>query len=135
MKKPVKVLLIVSTVIILLFASGIALISSSEKKLNAIAEMMIEDVDMSAVSDGTYKGEYHVFPISAKVLITVKDHTIIKIDLIKHITGQGGAADAIPGKVVEAQSLRVDAVSGATYSSKVILLAIRDALTSPPSAE
>lgn len=30
--------------------------------------------------------------------------------------------------VVEAQSLQVDAVSGATYSSKVILKAIEDAL-------
>ncbi|GAI95081.1 unnamed protein product, partial [marine sediment metagenome] len=31
-------------------------------------------------------------------------------------------------KVVEAQTLQVDAVSGATYSSKVILKAIENAL-------
>jgi uncharacterized protein with FMN-binding domain len=31
--------------------------------------------------------------------------------------------------VIEAQSLQVDAASGATYSSKVILLAIGDALS------
>lgn len=39
--------------------------------------------------------------------------------------GQGSGADVIPLRVVEAQSLNVDIVSGATYSSKIILLAIK----------
>jgi uncharacterized protein with FMN-binding domain len=66
--------------------------------------------------------------VIVKVDVTVRDHVITAIDLVQHTNGQGGAAAEMPGKVVEAQSLLVDAVSTATYSSKVILLAIRDAL-------
>jgi uncharacterized protein with FMN-binding domain len=47
---------------------------------------------------------------------------------LEHRNGQGEAAEVIPQMVVDAQSLQVDAISGATFSSKVILLAIEDAL-------
>ena len=43
------------------------------------------------------------------------------------------AAKAIPGRVLEAQGLGVDLVSGASYSSKVILKAVEDALAQAPS--
>ncbi len=39
-----------------------------------------------------------------------------------------GKAEKIPDKVLEEQSLQVDIVSGATFSSKVILKAVEDAL-------
>jgi uncharacterized protein with FMN-binding domain len=61
-------------------------------------------------------------------MVTVKNHTIKKIELLKHKNGQGQGAEIIPDKVMEVQSLKVDSVSGATYSSKVILKAIQDAL-------
>ena len=57
-----------------------------------------------------------------------RKHMIKEIELKKHDNGQGFPAEIIPGKVVEAQSLEVDIVSGATYSSKVILKAIENAL-------
>jgi len=129
MRKSIKVLLIILLVIAVLIATGAIFMSTATKNLNALAEMKISDVDLSAVADGTYEGEYSAFPVIAEVSVTVKDHKITRIDLIKHFNGQGSAAEAIPGKVVEAQSLQVDAISGATHSSKVILLAIRDALT------
>ncbi|MBE0600950.1 MAG: FMN-binding protein, partial [Firmicutes bacterium] len=77
---------------------------------------------------GTYTGAYSAFPVSAEVAVTVQDHQIAAIDLVRHNNGQGGAAEAIPQMVVDAQSIQVDTVTGATFSSKVILLAIRDAL-------
>lgn len=128
MKKPIKVLLIVLACMVLLVAAGVVFMSLSTQKLNAITQMKIDDVDLSVIANGTYEGEYSAFPITAKVSVTVRDHEIVRIDLLKHFNGQGGAADAIPEKVVKAQSLQVDAVSGATYSSKVILLAIQNAL-------
>lgn len=130
MKKPVKILLVVLAVFILLAAAGAILISASTKKLNALAQMRIEDVDLTTVPDGSYTGEHSVFPVSVKVSVTVKDHHITAIDLIKHFNGQGGAAEVIPENIVKAQTLQVDSISGATYSSKVILLAIQDALLS-----
>jgi uncharacterized protein with FMN-binding domain len=47
---------------------------------------------------------------------------------VKHVNGQGKPAEVITEKVIETQSLQVDVVSGATYSSKVILKAIENAL-------
>jgi uncharacterized protein with FMN-binding domain len=135
MRKWIKVLLIISAVVIVLVAAGTIFMSSAEKKLEALARTQVDDVDLSAITDGTYEGRYSAFPIQVVVSVTVTDHRIAKIDLIKHFNGQGGAANVIPEKVVEAQSLQVDAISGATYSSKVILLAIRDALTNPLSTK
>jgi len=47
--------------------------------------------------------------------------------IIEHFNGRGEKAEAIIPRVIEAQSLDVDVVSGATGSSKAILKAIEDA--------
>ena len=101
-----------------------------EANLNQLAESPILDVDISKLADGVYTGNYHVFPVTAEVKVTIQDHKIAGIELTKHINGRGAKAEIILSKVVEAQSLTVDAVSGATYSSKVILKAIENALSS-----
>lgn len=128
MKKRYKVLIIIGAVIAVLIIAGIIAFSSVEKSLEALKVTDIEDVSLSEVKDGVYIGSYSAFPVSAEVRVKVKGHAIEEIVLVKHTHGQGGAAETIPQRVVEAQSLSVDAVSGATYSSKVILLAIEDAL-------
>jgi uncharacterized protein with FMN-binding domain len=53
---------------------------------------------------------------------------IKKIEIVRHLNGQGKPAEVIPDRVIEMQSLDVDIISGATYSSKVILKAIENAL-------
>ncbi|MGI6559347.1 MAG: FMN-binding protein [Limnochordia bacterium] len=95
----------------------------------AISEMTIGEVDLRQVPDGIYEGSADAVLVAAKVRVIVEDHRIIKIDLLRHNHGRGGAAEALLAKVEEAQSLQVDLVSGATASSKVILKAIEDALT------
>jgi uncharacterized protein with FMN-binding domain len=67
-------------------------------------------------------------PVSARVEITVHDGKITDIKLLEHNNGQGKPAEAIIGQVLENQTLEVDVIAGATYSSKVILKAIEDAL-------
>ncbi len=91
---------------------------------------VISNIDLLKVADGTYTGSYDIFPVVAEVKVIVKDHKITAIQLVKHRTGQGQGAEALPGKVVAAQSLQVDTVTGATLSSKVILKAIENALKS-----
>jgi len=134
MKKGLKALLIVLAVIaVLVIAGAVAiprLIAGIEKKLETVVQIEIADIDLSTVPDGTYQGSYEAMPVAAEVEVTVKDHSITAIELVKHSHGRGSAAEVIPDRVVAAQSLQVDAVSGATHSSKVILLAIEDALKS-----
>lgn len=128
MSRKLKISLIVVAIIVILAAAIAGVITVSERNQRTVDGIAIEEFDLTRVPDGTYTGDYNAFPVVVKVDVTVKDHAIIAIDLVKHQNGQGGAADVIPQMVVEAQSLLVDSVSGATYSSKVILLAIRDAL-------
>ncbi|MGJ4850770.1 FMN-binding protein [Bacillota bacterium Meth-B3] len=129
MKKKRKIVL---SIILLVVAGGFftvkGILAHVEANLAALKSVAIAQTDLAALKGGTYFGSYSVFPVSAEVNVTVKDHMITGIELVKHTHGQGAPAEVIPGKVVEAQSLRVDSVSGATYSSMVILKAIENAL-------
>jgi uncharacterized protein with FMN-binding domain len=124
---------IIILLIVLVAAAGIfigvrSMLKSTEENLESLKNMEIADIDLAAIADGVYAGSYSSFPVSAEVSVTVKDHVITGIELLKHDNGQGAPAEVIPGKVVESQTLRIDSVSGATYSSRVILKAIENAL-------
>jgi|SRR5208283_77334 len=93
-----------------------------------IRKLDVADIRPTAVRDGTFQGEHDSGLVTAKVEVVVKDGTITAITVLKHRHGPGHGADAIVGRVVAAQSLNVDAVSGATLSSKVMLKAIETAL-------
>lgn len=132
MKRKRAILLVVLGVVVIAIGAGVVGVRTTvkrmEKSLELLTRMTISDVDLSKIPDGTYTGSYEVFPVSAEVKVTVAGHKITGIELVKHRNGQGKGAEVIPGKVVEAQTLQVDIVSGATYSSKVILKAIENAL-------
>jgi uncharacterized protein with FMN-binding domain len=130
MKKRRKIWIIIGSVVIVIAATAVILVSSVQSAMEQLAAEKIADVDMSKISDGVYEGSCSVFPVSVKVEVAVENHTITNINLVEHKNGKGSAAEVLPAKVVEAQSLEVDAVSGATCSSKAILKAIKDALTS-----
>lgn len=93
-----------------------------------IEQLTIDDVDIGAVRDGEYTGTVRILPVTAKVRVDVKDGAVTGIDLLRHFHGPDHGAEEILGRVIAAQSLVVDAVSGSTYSSKVVLKAIESAL-------
>jgi uncharacterized protein with FMN-binding domain len=93
-----------------------------------IEQLAIDDIAVASVRDGTYTGTVRILPVTAKVRVTVKDGAITGIDLVRHFHGPDHGAEGILVRVMERQSLRVDAVSGSTYSSKVVLKAIESAL-------
>ena len=129
MKKIRIIILVVLAIVIIGAIIGISVFKSYiddfDKKISVIT---ITNVDLTTVPDGIYTGSYKVFPVAAEVEVAVKNHKITGIDLVKHENGQGSAAEVLPGKVVEAQTLEVDTITGATTSSKVILKAIENAL-------
>jgi uncharacterized protein with FMN-binding domain len=94
-----------------------------------LKDIVITTPDLSNISDGTYRGNSKVGPVRVTLDVTVKDRSITAINLIKHFNGLGKKAEAIVPKIIEAQSLAVDVVSGATGSSKAILKAVENALT------
>ena len=96
-----------------------------------ISEIELRTPDLSQIGDGTFSGTFDATLISADVDVTVENHRIIGITIINHHHGRGSAieAEAVIYDVVLAQSIEgIDAISGATNSSKVILIAIQNAL-------
>jgi uncharacterized protein with FMN-binding domain len=93
-----------------------------------IKALVIAYVKPTSIMDGVYEGTQDNAPVMAKVRVEVKDGRIDSIEVLKHTHGPNKGAEAIVGRVLAAQSLEVDAVSGATLSSKVVLKAIERAL-------
>lgn len=96
----------------------------------AVKELSIGETDISKVSDGVYIGECDVNFIDVKVKVTVQKGNITDIYLLKHKNGRGEPAEAVIDKIIDEQSIDVDAVSGATNSSIVIKKAVENALKS-----
>lgn len=131
MKKKKRLLLVLAIVIVGGCFVGKALIDLLTYE-GQVSRLSISDVNLSMVGDGVYTGSYDAILVSAKVRVTVKNHRIEGIELVEHNNGRGKPAEVIPDKVLAAQSLEVDVISGATSSSKVILKAIENALNSTP---
>jgi uncharacterized protein with FMN-binding domain len=87
--------------------------------------------DLELKTDGIYRGNYDLSgtPVNAVLDVTIQNHKIIKIDIVKHFCSPiGKKAEKITDSIIEAQNLDVDAVSGATASSKAIIKAVENAL-------
>lgn len=107
---------------------GVKYLMYIQKYKNIIKNIRIDKVDLSKVSNGTYNGSFDALEVGAQVKVTVDNHKITDIKIIHHKNVRGQKAEVIPERVISAQSLQVDTVSGATNSSKVILKAIDNAL-------
>ena len=90
--------------------------------------IVITNPDLQKIADGSYQGNSKVGPVRVTVDVAVRNRTITSIDLVKHFNGRGKAAEAIVPMIIQAQSLEIDVISGATASSKAILKAVEDAL-------
>ncbi len=124
-----KKLLIGALVIVgTLFLVGTAAFIFLEREMRSLADTEIPVLSLAGVFDGTYEGYWSNRVIAVEVLVFVEEEEIVAIEIVRHRHGQGEAAETITDDVIASQSLEVDAVSGATYSSKAILLAIADAL-------
>lgn len=68
--------------------------------------------------------------VKVEVSVTVRNHRITAIDIIRHECGTGKKAEAIIDEMVRLNTSEAELVSGATLSSKVIRAAVRNALAS-----
>lgn len=126
-KKKIIYRIIVIVLLIGLACLGIYLKQVKDYK-QAVENMTFKKINISDIADGTYVGECNVNIISAKVKVTVKSGKISNINLLEHKNERGKTAEKVIDKVLNKQKVDVDAVSGATNSSKVIKKAIENAL-------
>lgn len=129
MRKRTKIILVVIAAMLLCgLGIGAKFMLDVQAYQNEMAAMEIGELNLSGVPDGTYEGSYDADLIKVQVAVTVEDQRIIDIALLEHENGKGAPAEAVIPHVIESQSLDVEAVSGATNSSKVILKAIETAV-------
>lgn len=93
----------------------------------------LDGADFSALKDGTYIGEYEggMYGWRAnKVRITIAEGTLVAIELLD--SSEADEEDEEPKllfqRVVEAQSLEVDGITGATLTTRAYLKAVEQAL-------
>ncbi len=123
MKKAFKV--IRTIVIIFVVLAGVMLLVGT-KDLSTMAKTIINPVEITELKDGTYEGYYQFSRWEAKVQVTVKDGVITQVKSLKEVFPN--VSDELNEKIVKEQKNDVDAVSGATVTSKAYLKAVENAL-------
>ena len=127
MKKGLKVCLgVVGAIVGIIVVMVVVMIVNMGKAGKKVENVPV--VELSEVKDGSYEGEAETPLVKVKLSVNVKDHKITDIKLIKHQNGKGKPAEKNISKMIEQNTSEVDAVSGATMSSKVISAAVRQAL-------
>lgn len=113
--------------------------ASSNEASSGSSTVTIDKVTEDAgYTDGTYDGEGTGYDGgTTKVRVTISDGKIARIDLLSNedteeyfnLAKETLIGDGTSGTIITKQTTNVDAVSNATYSSRGIIEAVRDALS------
>ena len=126
--------------LVVLCLAGVAALVADAPGRQELATLEIGTIDFSNLKDGTYTGSYSGTKSSmrdATVEVTILQGELASIRIINGAVDEDGKAvilsdgktvDDLFQRVVEDQSLQVDAISGATLTSKAHLKALENAL-------
>lgn len=124
-----KIFKVIASIFILLLLIGLVGVFVVSRGLKPGANLAINEVNLSSLSDGMYNGKYNAGRWTNEMNVTIKDHKIIKIEVVKDVTfSLPKVTEAIISEVLEKQNTNVDVISGATVTSKAYLKAIENAL-------
>lgn len=129
MRKKIKIMIIITSIVLVIgIGYGLSYLKRYNDYKNEVADIEINEVNLSQIEDGVYVGEYDVDFISAKVQVEVKENQIKNIEFIEYHHDRGEKAKSILQDIIDEQRIEVDTITGATNSSKVIQKAIENAL-------
>ncbi len=95
-----------------------------------ICNMSINEINLNKIPDLTGEGEFSLSDVYCKVKVSVKNNKIESIEVVKNNSNDlAKKAEKVIERVIQAQSLKVECISGATGTSKAILKSIENALT------
>lgn len=119
---------------VVLIGSGVfyfSYIVPANEVLNEVRNAEIKDIDLNQVADGKYLGEFSYSKSHCKVEVTVNNHRIDDIRILENgENDHAKKAEAVVGRVLDEQKVNVDAIAGATTTSKALLKAVESALDS-----
>ncbi|MBD3239307.1 MAG: FMN-binding protein [Chitinivibrionales bacterium] len=130
-----KILAVLAVIVAVAVIAVIAFVVRYRKMAETVDSVRVEDIDISTIQDGAYTGSFGDFLVHVEAKVTVDSQRIADIEIINQRCGKGYEALETVDRILAAQSPRVDAVSGATGSSKCIMVAVQNALASAPRRE
>jgi uncharacterized protein with FMN-binding domain len=99
------------------------------RERNAVRNIEWQELDLSAVPDGRYRGEFGEGSHLYVVEVTVERQRITAVEIVQNRDSEHARrAEKVVERVIGHQSLEVDAVAGATTTSKALLKAMENAL-------
>jgi uncharacterized protein with FMN-binding domain len=126
MKKLIKILLAVVLIFVVVMGGSMIYLTMG---LNEGKNVVINGIDLTNVEDGTYTGSYEGGRWTNTLQVTVKDHRITGIKVVKDVAfSKPELSEDLFSRVVDAQNTKVDVVSQATVTSKAYLKAIEAAI-------
>ncbi len=131
-KRKFKIQIAIVVIILLITASlaGGYFFTASERR--EAMNLPIGSIDFSQLKDGTFVGDYEggMYKWRAnKVQVTIASGKVVNIKLLEQTEKRPTEfTEELFGRVIQTQSLQVDAISGATLTSKAYLKGLENAL-------
>lgn len=106
----------------------------ASKEMRIVRHMEIQNVDTNNIQDGEYVGSFSYSGFEYKVKTIVKNHRIIDIIILQNRdTKHAKSAEGVIPEIIKKQTPNVDAISGATTTSKALMKAVEESLESSVS--
>jgi uncharacterized protein with FMN-binding domain len=117
--------LIVSVVVL----AALGAVGCVSQEVLQTRQMTINHVDLRQAKDGEYQGDFTYGGYAYVVSVAIDGHKITSIRILNNRdTGPAKAAEGVLTRILDEQRNDVDAVTGATTTSKALLKAVEIAL-------
>lgn len=132
-------LLFVATMVVHLIEVDVLPIGTTERMKDSVGDSQVAVAVKGTYTPGTYQVTVDAYGPDMVLDVTMSEETIIDIQVISHNEHKssiyGPALEQIPARIIGSQSVEVDDISGATYTSEGIKEAVSIALSQAKTSE
>jgi len=109
------------------------LATCTSREIHETRQMTIQPVDLATIANGSYPGSFTYGDFTYKVEVVIRNHQFETIKIVANrTTSHALKAAGVVDKIITSQRNDVDAISGATTTSKALLKAVENALLQTP---
>src|SRR6056297_3424076 len=127
-REEMRIVLIIVAVLVVIVLLGLFAVTRGMKE---IKNLSIENPEVSQIQDGVYEGSYKKTRWNYGVKVTVKGGRIANVEVTRK-PDDGDFTSKAAQKIVEAQTVRIDTVSGASINTRAFQKAVETALKNAP---
>lgn len=108
----------------------LSFLGCASQEMIRVRQMDIQSVDIDRIEDGEYLGSFAYSGFEYKVRTIVNGHEIKAIEVLQNRDSKHARrAEGVLEEIIKRQTPAVDAVSGATTTSKALMKAVENSLT------